>query len=143
MTTATAAPTAQQDRTPAQVLREAADLIEQEGWGQGAYYNPQDGCFCAVGAIGQVATGTPSHGFWLNKGWSVAEVLGDFIARQDGSPVNPVEWNDKEGQTAENVVQTMRDAADLWDSQQAHPAGKKLTPFCGVPTCGCDGTAHA
>lgn len=85
-------------------LLDAADLIEREGWVQGVLGLPGMG-YCALGALGQV-TKTESARYFDAR---------DLLARSIGiSPFSyggiPA-WNDREGQTKEQVLQTLRRAA--------------------------------
>lgn len=102
-------------KTVAQVLSDAADLIEPEGaWTQGAYargksrrevVNPKRAvCFCALGAInvaaGEKRTGVDAvhyHSFF-HKAAKISDVL---------------DWNDAPERTQSEVVAKLREASKL------------------------------
>jgi membrane-bound lytic murein transglycosylase B len=93
----------------ADVLRAAADQIETYGWEQGQSYGemasrhtPLEKCSaCALGAIAANATtGAPR--------WEAQRVLGSLLPGRR----TILGWNDDPDQTAENVIATLRAAAD-------------------------------
>lgn len=107
-------------------LRNAADVIERDGWHQGAYFQPEDGngsggCrVCASGAIN-----TAVHGFaWppifdtsererADAAWYAASTFAD------GPWGSIVLWNDEPGRTAEEVIAALRGAADKLEAEAA------------------------
>ena len=88
--------------TPADVLDRAADLIEEKGWCQHRYKG-YFGAYCALGAINEINYGNPS-GVVGTK--AEAEVL---LEGKLGLDV--ARWNDAWEQTAEAVIDTLRDVA--------------------------------
>ena len=93
--------------TPNEVLANAADYIEQHGWIQ---HNAEDsrGQVCALGAIGRAAyaPGVPE-----NERWDLYDEASDVMVDHLGRQI--IEWNDTPGQTAEEVVRAMREAAHV------------------------------
>lgn len=99
-----------------QILNDAADLLESVGWTQGAFakhkfypirnltdlaqFTPD--CYCALGAIAVAGGYTPID----KDGYGPAVYLLDHIDERQTST-----WNDREGQTAENVIATLRECA--------------------------------
>ncbi|MBQ1009517.1 hypothetical protein KBX53_00795 [Micromonospora sp. M51] len=126
-------PGALADLTPADTLRCAARYLEIRGWTQGAYYGTEDTPFppaCAAGAIGMAAHGhlksIPHDGPTRDGARDYTRALDalatylDFHqpqprATEDDDPTCPLTWNDRPGQTAEQVISTLRDAADDYD----------------------------
>lgn len=92
-------------------LRAGADVIERNGWHQGYYWlevagTPDRDCpVCALGGLNVAINGNPRATGSLRR-YRAAEALEDHIdAYVPG-------WNDKPGQTAENVIKAMRACAD-------------------------------
>ncbi|MFU8854915.1 hypothetical protein ACNAW0_28695 [Micromonospora sp. SL1-18] len=126
------------DLTPAVILRCAARYLEIRGWTQGVYYSDQAGMFppaCAIGAIGMAAHGVltdgpENHGpnvrdcnkavdylsAYLHDHGHINLDLGDW--NNDGDPTLPYstgDWNDRHDRTIEQVITTLRAAADDYD----------------------------
>ena len=95
--------TATTERTVAEVLNAAADLIEKRGWCQHLAFDP-DGRHCALGAI------------WAQRcpGPLEREAVA-AVRRATGSPFVG-EWNDAPQRTKEEVVEALRKAAALADA---------------------------
>lgn len=100
----------------ADILDKAADLIEERGWHQGDYVGPT-GCLCPYGAmylaVGITPAGRGNTNDW--PGWTpdrggpfldAARWLARYLR---GRAVSV--WNDAEGRTKEEVVSTLRAAA--------------------------------
>lgn len=100
----------------ADVLNQAADLIETDGWAQGDYLN-EDGCHCAVGAICEISTGEPSkiEELTLDAGAALASFLDPEWNAGAISPMRfhtiVVDWNDAKNRTQQEVVHGLRAAA--------------------------------
>lgn len=127
------------DLTPADTLRCAARYLELRGWTQGAYYGTENTPFppaCAAGAIGMAAHGRlnsiPHDG--LNRSGArdytrALDALTCYLLDNNPDPVrpygdddpsgDPFEWNDRPGRTAEQVISTLRAAADDHDWSHA------------------------
>ncbi|SCG43750.1 DUF6197 family protein [Micromonospora inositola] len=127
-------PGALADLTPAETLRCAARYLELHGWTQGVYYRvAHDSPFpqaCVAGAIGMAAHG---RCIWLPhddkakpgvRDYTRAlDALSDYLDlnesqsrdAEDEDPTCPLSWNDRPGQTAEQVITTLRAAADDYD----------------------------
>ncbi|MFI7248131.1 DUF6197 family protein [Micromonospora chalcea] len=129
-------PGALADLTPADTLRCAARYLEIHGWIKGTYYSNQGGTFppaCAVGAIGMAAHGRlitipATHGSGARDCTRAIDYLTDYltdlgiIACGDDwntAPTGAIEWNDRDDQTAEQVITTLRAAADNYDWDHA------------------------
>jgi hypothetical protein len=129
------------DITPAVILRGAARYLELHGWIQGAYYDATDNPFpaaCAAGAIGMAAFGDIQlpHDEHTAPGacdyhWT-CDVLADYLDRtghveppadDDWASPNPFDWNDRPSHTAEQVITTMRAAADDYERTPATAGG--------------------
>lgn len=108
------------DKTPVQIYREAADLIEKDAWVQGAYRSPL-GCWCLSGAIAFVAGGLVGQiGIAAASGGSEAfyERLSALeTCLLPGDVRNIVGWNDTPGRTVEEVITLLRDRADQMEAE--------------------------
>ncbi|WP_433494356.1 DUF6197 family protein [Micromonospora sp. CA-248089] len=128
----TTTPGALADLTPADTLRCAARYLEIHGWIKGTYYSNQGGTFppaCAVGAIGMAAHGRlitipATHGSGARDCTRAIDYLTHYltdlgiIAYGDDwntAPTDAIDWNDRDDQTAERVITTLRAAADNYD----------------------------
>jgi hypothetical protein len=97
-----------------QVLLAAADLLETTGWTQAYYARDSAGnpvasedknaaCFCTYGALRRVTKSRKeNHVTRLILEETLRRITGDDYI---------LNWNDKPGQTAENVIATLRKAA--------------------------------
>ncbi len=119
--------------TPADILRGAARYLELHGWIQRDHYSNQGGPFppaCAIGAIGMAAHGRlitipTDHGpgardcrHALNHLACYLDDLGITTPVADDwstEPATPIDWNDRDDQTAEQVIATLRAAAVAYD----------------------------
>lgn len=88
--------------TAADVLNAAADLIEENGWCQG-WSEDSLGRHCTLGAVAAVGKPEP------------AEVITNAVEhlRRATGVVGVASWNDEDGRTKEEVVETLRKAAAL------------------------------
>ena len=128
----TTTPGALADLTPADTLRCAARYLEIHGWTQGTHYSNQGGTFppaCAVGAIGMAAHGRLvmlpcNSGSGRREARRARKYLTAYLADTGALtiPANDwqgwptvTDWNDRDGQTAEQVITTLRAAADNYD----------------------------
>ena len=78
-------------------LNRAADKLEECGWVQGVYGNDDTG-YCASGAIREVDEST----------FSATRTAASCILEAATGTYDMVEWNDRSGQTSENVIATFR-----------------------------------
>jgi hypothetical protein len=128
--------------TPADILRGAATYLETHGWTQAVYYGGTAADHfppaCADGAIGMAAYGycplvpcdnTDDPGY---RDYNRAiDYLADYLDLNGIAPMvhttdgyfEPIDlpadhlgWNDSDGQSAENVIATLRAAADNYDT---------------------------
>ncbi|MCO1617038.1 hypothetical protein M8C11_20185 [Micromonospora sp. CPM1] len=140
----TTTPGALADLTPADTLRCAARYLEIHGWIKGTYYSNQGGTFppaCAVGAIGMAAHGRlitipAERGPGARDCARALDYLTDYltdlgvIAYGDDWSTTPVDtfgWNDRDDQTAEQVITTLRAAADHYD--WTHATAEQLETY--------------
>lgn len=105
---------------PNDILRAAADVVENIGWSVLALARNINGdpvntrsldacCYCALGAIYLVSDNLDDR--------ASSEAL---LQNEAGKRV--MAWNDSKGQTAENVANTMRRAAEKYEAmQEAQP----------------------
>lgn len=84
-------------------LRNAAAVLERDGWTQGVFEDAKTGCRCAVGAIRFASNGSSMR---ITKRSLAALSL--LEARVGRVP----EWNDAERRTAQQVIAEIRAAAD-------------------------------
>lgn len=89
--------------SPKDKLREAADLLENNGWIQGRPFD-DIGQHCAVGAIMEVC-GAYQDAYDSALYTNTVQLLQDCIE------TSVVSWNDRFGQTKQNVIETMRACA--------------------------------
>lgn len=88
-------------KTPQETLLAAARYIEEHGWCQGSWSQP-DGSVCLWGALRAIVVG--DHGSFSREDWEpLAErlPLGKFAAA----------WNDEPGRTEAEVIAALRAAA--------------------------------
>ncbi len=116
--------------TPADILRGAARYLEIHGWTQRDHYSNQGGPFppaCALGAIGMAAHGRLvalpcNSGPGRSDARRARQYLTDYLTDLgtitapaddwDTTPATVYDWNDRDEQTAETVIATLRAAAD-------------------------------
>ena len=101
-----------------EVLRRAADYIDEHGWIQGSF-GVGIGPVCAIGAINSVTghkpdDGFPDQGYRLDSVAKLYDHLGLDSPWKDGFGIgNAVAiWNDRKETTAHEVTAAMRAAAD-------------------------------
>lgn len=93
-------------RTPEEILRAAADYIEEHGWFQGNYCS-DDGRVCMLGAIAAVTCGLAPPGvapaYLADESYCQArEFLEDILFRSAAA------YNDDEGRTQAEVLAVLR-----------------------------------
>lgn len=93
----------------AAVLNRAADILEQEGWGQGKLHNRATGCRCALGALND-ATNDCMKGPAAPRSYEVWSAAEDALSAEIGFDNIPT-WNDALGRTATEVIAALRNAA--------------------------------
>lgn len=137
-------PAALADLTPADILRCAARYLEIHGWTQRNYYTNAADPFppaCVVGAIGMAAHGRlatipTSTGAgardctraldYLTAHLTDLGVISD-AGDWDTAPTDPIEWNDRDDQSAETVITALRLAADDYD--WSHATAEQLETY--------------
>lgn len=85
---------------PEDLLRKAADLIEQNGWTQGTYVNA-NGCLCMMGAFYRVCDGMSD----LDLRREARRIL---EVRTGKRGLGLFGWNDAKGRTVEEVIAMLR-----------------------------------
>lgn len=88
--------------TEADVLRRAADLLEEFGWCQGDYGSKEAGAFCAVGACRQASSDLNFRRDEYGLMWPESALELD----------NVPPWNDDPARTKEEVIARLREAAE-------------------------------
>lgn len=99
-------------------LRAAADIIERDGWTQHSYR--EGAARCLVGAIEDVT------GVWMTSDYDPAAMFRKRAAYGAVAQVlgtGPISWNDRQHLTANEVVATLRDAADVAQVQWEQNCG--------------------
>lgn len=99
------------ERTWRDVLRDAANLLECEGWGQGDLESQSDGrtYYCSVGAIQKVA------GVVNDRAYSLSPAGFTALAKMEswlGEGRSFISWNDAPGRTAAEVIAAFRTVAN-------------------------------
>jgi hypothetical protein len=147
--------------TPARTLRDAAQYLARYGWMQGGYYDATATVFtpaaCLVGAIGMVCYGgpvdAPAQAF-DDPGFGWFEAANTFIDAylaevHDAGPgeryTDAYAFNDAHGRTAEEVIATLRAAANYWDrahvtvrhADESHEPGTVLHCLACEAECHC------
>ena len=84
--------------TPQEVLLKAAEYIEEHGWCQHAFGEP-DGRVCLEGAINRTAYNGSERDAAVRR----------MIGHLNGQ--TPAFWNDMRGRTKEEVIAALREAA--------------------------------
>jgi hypothetical protein len=102
----------------ARVLRDAAQYLTDHGWCQRLFtanHTDQYPAACALGAIAVAAFGEPVDDPYTTElpGWHKYDKAELALCRYLGGPWDGVPaWNDAEDRTADDVIRTVRDAAD-------------------------------
>lgn len=91
----------------AAVLNHAADILEQDGWIQGAMYN-RDGCHCALGALHAAARQLDVD---YGPVWDACALIATHVADGGYSPWDLPGWNDEDGRTLDEVTTLLRNTA--------------------------------
>ena len=85
----------------AAVLNRAADILERDGWIQGAMYN-RNGCRCALGALNSASTELDCGS---EPVWDACFLLSADLGYDLPS------WNDEDGRTVDEVTTLLRNTA--------------------------------
>jgi hypothetical protein len=123
-------PAAEVEVTPADALRDAALYLQRHGWTQGELYREGNALTppaCAAGAIRCALLGAPLTAMTSHQRYDVDRALavlaGHVHDTTDDNPDIPADppsgivgdWNDAATRTAQQVIDTLRAAADDWD----------------------------
>jgi hypothetical protein len=90
----------------AELLSEAVDVLLTDGWTQGSF-GADNSPHCAGGAIMKASRSKYSH----DVEDTAMNALENEIERTVGRHESIVAWNDKSGQTKENVINTILNAS--------------------------------
>lgn len=101
--------------TPADILDEAARVLDEDGWTQGVYHDDDTGERCAVGALISACGGLD----WLTPNPIIDETVVDGtvalteLARYIGLPstADIEDWNDEPGRQQHEVIDALRHTA--------------------------------
>ena len=94
-----------------EILRKAADLIEEEGHCKGGL--KRDGRYCALGALAMAATGDVK-----NLVSPATRALSRYIDPEGGGLSSQItNWNDNKERTADEVINALRVVAALHDTE--------------------------
>lgn len=119
------------DKTPQDVLREAAEILQRDGWHQGSFYKEplsggvnadleasREAPVCSLGAINRAVYGYAYDGK-SHVGYQALDAAKSnltywaeklLMAQIDGHPVP--HWNDAPERTVEDVILTFKRAAE-------------------------------
>lgn len=121
------------DKSVGQVLRDAAEVIRQDGWCQG-YIRDTKGRVCLLGALAKAAgyeydwppnihkdnevydwfQPHPACAYILDYIWKL-----DLDSEADVKPLHQIwHYNDYVASSAEDVINLLNDAADKWEASQ-------------------------
>jgi hypothetical protein len=133
--------------TPAELLRGAAHYLQQHGWTQHQFYDllaDTSGPFlpaCASGAIVTAACGSNANNSFFTVVDDDAQITAALRAMRffadwidggyipvEGYPASSIDvigdWNDYDGRTIDEVIETLTDAADDWETTN-HTGGAR------------------
>ena len=100
--------------TIAEVLDQAADLIQFTGWNQGDYWlineNEEIIGFCALGALGGIHEDRKELDNWLIR-QDAKEALVRYLGLIERGDIG--HWNDAEDRTAQDVIDALRGCAKV------------------------------
>lgn len=104
----------------AEILREAAEILEEHGWCRGALKN-DEGCYCAQGALTAALVGDTDldseelmEALLNNK--TAIEALSRWVLSAAGAKYAALwVYNDQEAMHAGDVLRSLRKAADAVD----------------------------
>lgn len=91
------------------VILRASTVIEERGWLQGDWEAFADGPVCAMGALA-IASGIGAYEMDATVN-AAYHRISHYLALQDEKSTGVYNWNDKNGQTAESVIRTLRAVA--------------------------------
>lgn len=107
------------DKSAKQILTEAADIIERNGWVQGRYYDhrqfragtPRADCpVCLLGAIHIAMWGNPSHPRADRRPAFYWQITTELEVQAGTEWID--DWNDAGDRTAEEVTTLLRATAE-------------------------------
>lgn len=95
------------NKTPAEILEEAADIISRLGHHKGDYQDGENGPVCMLGAINMAVIGRAGTSYHLFEG----AILRRLSAAIGCNPISIAEWNDSPETTAEDAILALKRAA--------------------------------
>lgn len=103
-------------RTIPEIYREAARIIEEEGWIKGDYYKKGQG-YCVVGAVRKACGFDP--GALMSLPDRIVEPMCDYVCRKTGrSDFGFIAFNDM-SPDANPVIKMLNEIADRMEKEQA------------------------
>ena len=99
----------------AELLDNAAQVLLEVGWGQGAYCDEQEDKYCMLGALHE------ANAVMLDLGLLPRIEAGELTTYRQArhgirlylGGASPMDWNDKPGRTVAEVVEVLRNTAAL------------------------------
>ena len=88
------------------LLLDAADYIEKHGWDQGQYFGEERRA-CMVGAM--IAAADPKRTLRVESVERKIRPAINYMLDRLGE--SPIDWNDRDGRTKQEVMQALRDGA--------------------------------
>lgn len=102
-----------------QLLTEAANILERDGWGTEVYYNRDTGCRCVVGAIIRASLGKDmmiNDDDMTDEAVKAALVVADHLYPDEDYNITDVyNWNDDQ-ESAEPVIALLRELGNAEES---------------------------
>lgn len=105
-------PTPQQNA--GRLVRKATLVLQERGWIQRDFGTGPNSPCCAVGAIHRAASGDPSRS--TDASQDAVEEFGNWL-HDNVTPDSIIGWNDRDGNSKDNVIAVMRRFADEVDPQ--------------------------
>ena len=94
-------------------LRAAAEVLRRDGWTQGVFHDTTTGCRCLQGALDAVYAPRERMGAYVESDEDATYVQ---LAKIIGTN-RVIDWNDKPGRTADEVIAALEAAAAAEDVQ--------------------------
>lgn len=111
-----------------EVLHEAADIIERQGWVQFEGMKPGTGPRCLMGGIAQainapvrefVSLGISTYCYSTTERHAAYKAVVEQIGEENIDGPWAFTWNDEEGRTAEEVIGVLRAAAVIEEARES------------------------
>lgn len=98
------------------IITKAAELLQEKGWSQDAFARNESGdivCYCDTSAVSFCTIGSLRKAVYVLGGSWFAEPYADArteVMQEIGMTIP--EWNDRDDQTKENVIATLKRVAE-------------------------------